>query len=78
MDKINGNDGAFATCDSGTESMTTWGGQKGLTKREYFAALVMQNLTGSWLSDNVTGWDERAIANQAVTFADYLIDELNK
>jgi len=34
----NGNEPAFATSDGGTEFNTTWQGQKGLTKREYFAS----------------------------------------
>jgi hypothetical protein len=39
-EKTNPNDAAFATSDNGTEYHTTWQGQVGLTKREYFAASV--------------------------------------
>ena len=50
----------------------------GLSIRQYFAARAMSTMAGAWLSDNVVGWDENDISEQAVKFADALISELNK
>ncbi len=47
-------------------------GQVGLTKREYFAAMAMQGL----LCHDDNGPDR--IAGWAVSYADALIEELNK
>jgi len=52
--------------------------QLGLTKREYFAALALQGLAAAWLNENVTGWTEVSISEQAVKFADLTIAALNK
>ena len=46
----------------------------GLTKRELFAALALQGLLNEWPLTS----DHRALARDAVMFADALIDELNK
>lgn len=78
-DKIKGNDPAFATPDNGTESLTTWQGQKGLTKREYFSALAMQGMLSSidGFSIHPDGTTQN-LARCAVAQADALIEELNK
>lgn len=34
----------------------------GLTKREYFAGLAMQGLLNHYLSEHVTGWDNKTYA----------------
>lgn len=48
---------------------------KGLTKREYFAALVMQGLSSD-PNRKMFGWESAAV--EAVGIADALIEELNK
>jgi len=69
-----GDESAFATTDNGTELFTTWQGQKGLTKREYFAAMAMNG----YISAGSTGMpDAQAIAGYAVEAADALIKALN-
>lgn len=68
----NGNEGAFACPENGTEYTTTWQGQVGLTKREYFAGLVMQGL----LAGNAICHSD--IPNDAVRLADKLLIELQK
>ena len=60
----NGQKGAFA-------SMNEYKWQKGLTKREYFAAMAMQVTTTSSYSVNT-------IAEIAVKMADALLAELEK
>jgi hypothetical protein len=47
---------------------------RGLTKREYFAALLMQGMLAN--SANVT--DARGFAFSAAVYADALIEALNK
>lgn len=42
--KLNGDQPAFACSESGTENFTTWHGQQGLTKREYFAGLFLSGV----------------------------------
>lgn len=56
-----------------------------LTKREYFAAMAMQGLRASRLSDAITDteagrklWGSLTIAKQAISDADALIAELSK
>ena len=49
---------------------------KGLTKREYFAAMAMQGMMSCGVHNN--GYDGREIAKDAVEFADALIKELEK
>lgn len=46
---------------------------KGLTKREYFAAMAMQGICA-----NTSRYEPDRLANYAVRIADYLIEELNK
>lgn len=41
----NSEESAFACPDNGTEYTTTWQGQKGLTKREYFAGVAISAVT---------------------------------
>lgn len=48
----------------------------GLTKREYFAARIMQALISSWGQHDVTDYGE--LASDAVLAADKLLAELNK
>lgn len=50
-------------------------GNEGLTKREYFAALAMQALASNTELEYLSG---SQIAEDAVKFADALIEELNK
>jgi hypothetical protein len=52
--------------------MTRWRTHNGLTKREYFAAMAMQGL----LSNGSLG--DRLVSQNAVIYADLLIEELNK
>jgi hypothetical protein len=74
---------AFAVPEAGTESHTTWQGQKGLTKREYFAAMAMQgelsaqDFTGEGFYYNDESGRE-TVAQKAVAFADGLLKELEK
>ena len=70
----NGQEGAFACPDNGTESFTTWQGQKGLTKREHFAGLAMQGLLA-----NPDYTDEKLrVTIYAVELADELLKQLEK
>lgn len=46
---------------------------KGLTKREYFAAMAMQNMTRMYRVESAD-----VLAKAAVAYADALIEELNK
>jgi len=74
--KTNGNDPANPTI--GWE-LTVHGDpvvitdQYGLTKREYFAAMVMQGLMANPNMDNKDNLEELAVLT-----ADFLIEELNK
>ncbi len=70
----NGEQGAFACPDNGTEYFTTWQGQVGLTKREYFAGLAMQGM----LADNGSHFEPAFITGLAVKFSDALLAELDK
>ena len=45
----------------------------GLTKREYFASMAMQNILAKYGSDYLVNY-----AKEAVCWADALIEELNK
>jgi len=73
MDKINGNEPIHPT-----EEILADGEigdlQGGLTKREYFAALMLQGLVT--LSSHQQSYESHA--KQAITYADALISELNK
>lgn len=53
-----------------------YGQFKGLTKREYFAAMAMQGLLVNGMQLGMT--HEEEISKQAVVYADALISELNK
>lgn len=68
----NGKEGAFACPDNGTEYRTTWQGQVGLTKREYFAVMAMQGL----LSCPDIAASREAIAEESVKQADELLKAL--
>lgn len=46
---------------------------KGLTKREYFAAMAMQNMAKIYRTESV-----EIVAKAAVAYADALIEALNK
>ena len=50
----------------------------GLTKREYFAAMAMQGLCANYLRENVTGWDIKTYAVEALALADELLNQLSK
>lgn len=52
----NGKQGAFACSDNGTEYRTTWQGQIGLTKREYFAAMAMQGYIATGKGSHASDW----------------------
>ena len=71
----NGKQGAFACPDNGTEYFTTWQGQVGLTKREYFAGLAMQGLSGH---PGTGSWTAERTATVSVMYADALLKELDK
>lgn len=86
--KTNGEDSAFSKNGNSVYSDYT---KKhtyenvGLSKREYFAALSMQGILSAIYSDknmlndflgNETGRD--AVSRNAVSYADALIEELNK
>ncbi len=62
-----GNEAAFAAPEAGTESFSTSQFQKGLTKREYFAAMVISGKDGN----------PEHIAEHAIMVADELIKLLN-
>jgi len=47
-----------------------------LSKREYFAGLAMQGLCANYLRDNVTGWDIKTYAKEAILLADELLKQL--
>jgi hypothetical protein len=66
--KIVGEDAAFSR-PSSKEVITGLPSQKGLTKREYFAAVAMQGLLAGSHSNVIT---------RSVIYADLLIVELNK
>ena len=70
----NGKQGAFACPDNGTEYFTTWQGQVGLTKREYFAAMAMQAYVNNYYGEE----DETMQAIRSVKMADALLAELDK
>ena len=73
LKKTDGNDPAFATPDLHNQNGLTYMGSPGLTKREYFAAMVMQAL----ITKSVYDFREN-IAHQSVLYADSLIEALNK
>jgi hypothetical protein len=68
------NDLAFARSSSHTVEYGSSSAKDGLTKREYFAVMVMQGMGDALLS----GMDPGIIAKRAVTGANALIEALNK
>lgn len=75
----NGKEGAFACPDNGTEYTTTWQGQVGLTKREYFAGLAMQGILASNIEGLACGRiDIPGVIQSAVKASDALLIELEK
>lgn len=51
---------------------------KGLTKREYFAAMAMQGMvSGVFTPEGFKGGTPRGLADLAVELADHLIEALN-
>ena len=79
--KTNGNDFAFSTLGTSMRTSSEDGidaVNPPLTKREHFAAMAMQGLCANYLRENVTGWDIKTYATEAVALSDALIHELNK
>ena len=77
--KINGNQGAFACPDNGTENFTTWQGQQGLTKREYFAGLAMMGLlANSSIIDGHSEHEMKWISEHSLKQADELLKQLEQ
>ncbi len=73
--QTNRNDQAFARPPVLVENYGLHQGSKGLTKREYFAAMAMH----SALSDaHISKFSPSFIADEAVKQADALIEALNK
>lgn len=70
----NGQQGAFACPESGTENFTFWQGQVGLTKREYFAGLAMNG----YLSCIDVDATMEEVARYSVKQADLILKELDK
>lgn len=68
----NGKESAFACSDNGTEYTTTWQGQKGLTKREYFAGLAMQGFIAKFNAPT------KKMAEWSVEAADELLKQLDE
>jgi hypothetical protein len=68
------NDLAFARPSSHTVEYGSSSAKDGLTKREYFAVMVMQGMGDALLS----GMDAGIIAKRAVAGANALIEALNK
>ena len=68
----NGEQGAFACPDNGNEYTTTWQGQVGLTKREYFAGLAMQGM----LSNSRMEGSTVDLAKAAVKVSDEILKQL--
>lgn len=57
------------------DNVLTW--DKGLTKREYFAAMAMQGILSDRDNQGYT-WNYEAMAADAVKMADQLIQQLNQ
>ena len=57
-----------------TELKLSNSADKGLTKREYFASMAMQEFVSSCGSENTNKW----IAEQSVDMADKLLKQLKK
>jgi len=51
--------------------------RRGLTKREYFAAMAMQGIARDW-SNDVTNWRIEKMAKCAVEYADALLAALER
>jgi hypothetical protein len=72
--QTDGNDQAFATPPIYSDAFGLAVQEKGLSKREYFAAMAMQGL----LSTVPESFNGREIAEISVNMADALIEALNK
>lgn len=74
----NKEEGAFACSDNGTEYRTTWQGQLGLTKREYFAVHIATGLSVKAIAGRHNGIEEMEIdvPLYAVRLADALLKAL--
>lgn len=72
MSKTNGNDSIHALTGEFNHNGTPIFESLGLTKREYFTAIAMQGILSR------TDCGERYAATKATSFADELINELNK
>jgi hypothetical protein len=68
MSKTEPNQAAFAYFNE----MNSW--QTGLTKREYFAALMLQGIVSSGIPQKL----HESFAKESIQLADVLIKELNK
>ena len=74
--QTDGNDQAFATPPIYSDAFGLAVQEKGLSKREYFAAMAFQSLIP--LMQNGLLYDKHDIAQDSVNFADALIEALNK
>lgn len=72
--QTDGNDQAFATPPVFSEAFGLCIQEKGLSKREYFAAMAMQGI----LVRGRESIDSDILVEEAVDFADLLIEALNK
>ena len=79
--KTKGDDSVYPSIDEQKAEQDSFGiirtefiGSNGLTKREYFAAMAMQNMTRI----NFNEAHPYEVAEKSVKFADALIKELNK
>ena len=75
---INANDPAYPTLEQNNH-FNCWDTTPGLTKREYFAALIMQGLVANNFSP--TGFqngDENSLAEHAVKCSNALLSALEK
>jgi hypothetical protein len=76
----NANHSAFATQDPDLDPRNATYINGGLTKREYFAAMMMQGLLSGYIAtrSEFTRPDEDHIAEESVSYANALIEALNK
>lgn len=73
--ETDGNDQAFATPPVFSEAFGLAIQEKGLSKREYFAAMAMQGITANTV---LAEFDFPKLAEWSVKQADALIEALNK
>lgn len=74
--QTDGNDQAFATPPIYSDAFGLAIQEKGLSKREYFAAMAMQGMCAN--SSLAKYWTHENIAEWSVQQADALIEALNK